>query len=342
LHQKTSQIEQWALALVEYVFCKTDFFSHHTIQFGSKGLTLHLPANHLITTEIMNSLVKGEVSISDFELIFWECSDPSEILNATKITTPMIPGGQHLLSEQTTICRDQHMDGLYILDRLHKRILIWVPSYESFPYWAKATPFRIPFSWVASENNGEMIHSAAIELEGHGVLLAGNSGRGKTTTALNGALEGARILGEDFILYMNNRVFAVYTTAKIHPGAHLDHLIVKGLKVPPSIANQKSIVSLRDQLFSMVESFKPTILYFPRILEVGSPTEIVKVPKALALREFAGPSFIGLQGAGAHSFTQHSNVVRTLDTWSLPMTGQLDQDLALLQRHLQSEIKVEV
>jgi hypothetical protein len=231
------------------------------------------------------------------------------------------------------------MDSIYIIDRLNHRLLVWVPSYESFPYWAKATPFRIPFSWIALENNGEMVHSAAIELDGYGVLFAGNGGRGKTTTALNAALEGAKILGEDFILYMNGSVFAVYTNAKIHPGTHLDYLISKGLQVPTAIANQKSIVKLHDQPFLMVKNFEPAILYFPGIPDTVSPNEIVKISKATALREFAGPSFIGLQGAGAQSMSWHANLVRTLDTWSLPMTGQLDQDLARMRRHLLSEVK---
>ena len=338
MHQRTSQIELWSLALLEHVFDQKDSFSVHKIRFGNKALTLLLPSENPITTEIMGSLIVEKDLPSSFELIFWECSDPEEVFSATKIFTPLIPGGQHALSDRTTICVDQHMDSLYVIDRVNERILVWVPSYKSFPYWAKATPFRIPFSWIAAENNGEMVHSAAIEIEGHGVLLAGNSGRGKTTTAINSALEGAQILGEDFILYLDNSVFAVYSKAKIHPGTHLDHLISKGLQVPPPIANQKSIVNLQNQPFLMIKSFEPTILYFPGISDVDSPTDIVKISKARALREFAGPSFIGLQGAGAHSMSRHANLVRTLDTWSLPMTGQLDRDLALMRQHLLSEV----
>ena len=338
MRQGNNEIEPWCLSLLEYVFGQKESFLPHKIRFGNKALTLFLPADNPITAEIIDSLIVGEDLPSTYELIFWECSDPQKILSATKMTTPFLPGGQNFLSDRTTVCVDQHMDSIYIIDRLNHRILIWVPSYESFPYWAKATPFRIPFSWIALENNGEMVHSAAIELDGHGVLFAGNSGRGKTTTAINAALEGAKILGEDFILYMNDSVFAVYSKAKIHPGRHLDHLISKGLQVPSPIANQKSIVNLQNQPFLMIESFEPTILYFPGIPNIVSPTEIRKISKATALREFAGPSFIGLQGASAQSMSWHANLVRTLDIWSLPMTGQLDRDLALMRRHLLSEV----
>lgn len=284
----------------------------------------------------MDSLIEKEDLEAFYELMFWECSDAREILSSININTPSIPGGQHVLSDRTTICVDQHMDSLYILDRLNRRILIWVPSYENFPFWAKATPFRIPFSWIASENEGEMIHCAAFEFEGHGVLLAGDGGRGKTTTAINAALDGAKILGEDFILYMKDDVFAVYTKAKIHPGVHLDHLIAKGLQVPVAIPEQKTIISLRIQPFSMIETFRPTILYFPGISTTNTPTEIVKISRGLALREFATPSFIGLQGAGAKSLDKHSRLVRSLDSWSLPMTGKLDLDVTKMHQHLRS------
>ena len=333
----TSKVEDWAIALLDYAYSQKDNFTKHKIQFGKMGLTLHLPSEDPITVEIMDSLIETEDLESIYELMFWECSDSHEILSSIDVDIPSIPGGQHDLSDRTMICVDRHMNGLYILDRTSKRILVWVPSYQDFPFWARATPFRIPFSWIALENEGEMIHCAALEFEGHGVLLAGSGGRGKTTTAINAALEGARILGEDFILYMKNSVYAVYTKAKIHPGIHLNQLTAKGLKAPAAIADQKTIVSLRNQPFSMIMSFRPTILYFPGIPLTGNFTEIVKIPKGLALREFAGPSFIGLQGAGAKSLAIHSKLVKSVDSWSLAMTGQLDHDIASMKKHLQSQ-----
>lgn len=340
MYPRTSKVEDWALALLDYAFSQKDNFTQHKIQFGNVGLTLHLPTEDPISIEILDSLIETEELESIFDLMFWECSDSPEILSSINLNTPSIPGGQHALSDRTIVCVDRHMNGLYIFDRTSKRVLIWVPSYQDFPFWARATPFRIPFSWIALENDGEMIHCAALEFEGHGVLLAGNGGRGKTTTAINAALDGARILGEDFVLYMKNSVYAIYTKAKIHPGIHLNHLTAKGLNAPAAIANQKTIVSLRDQPFSMITSFQPTILYFPGIPLAGKLTEIVKIPKGLALREFAGPSFVGLQGAGAKSLALHSKLVKSVDSWSLAMTGQLDHDLARMKKHLRSQTMV--
>ena len=334
LRKMAESSEAWALDLVKYVSANIENHSSHKIRFGSLGVSLLLPSKSSVSIEILDSLIIDNELDTNFEIIFWACSDSALVKKVTNQRMPLDQGGQQRLSENTSVCLDQHLDGVYIFDRANKKILIWVPDYESFPFWAKATPFRIPFSWIAAEQNGEMIHCAAIEISGEGILLAGDGGRGKSTTALNAALHGCKILGEDFILYMNNRIYAVYLKAKAHHGEHLLHLISKGLKCPPEIVGQKTIIPLFNQPFEMVFEFKASSLYFPRVFPDDEINEIASISKAMALREFAAPSFIGLQGIGSESLLTHSKLVRSVGTWSLPLTGKLDDDFARLKDHV--------
>ena len=334
LRKMANSTEDWALDLVKYVSANIENHSSHKIRFGSLGISLLLPNEIPVSLEILDSLILDNELDSNYEIILWECADASLIKEVTKQRMPLDQGGQQRLSENTSVCLDQHMDGVYIFDRANKKILIWVPNYENFPFWAKATPFRIPFSWIAAERNGEMIHCAAIEIDGQGILLAGNGGRGKTTTALNAALHGSKILGEDFILYMDDQIYAVYLKAKAHHGEHLLQLIDKGLNCPPEIVGQKTIIPLVNQPFEMILEFKPISIYFPGVFPDDGINEIVSISKAMALREFAAPSFIGLQGIGSASLTTHSKLVRNVETWSLPMTGELDVDFARLTSHV--------
>jgi hypothetical protein len=331
--------EVWALNLVKYVFEDTEAHSSFKIRFGTVGISLLLPNESPVSSEIIDSLIQDDLLESSYEVMFWECKDPTLVEKITNQAIPLTKSGQQDLSENTSVCIDKHMDGLYIFDRANRRILIWVPTYESFPFWAKATPFRIPFSWIAAEHGGEMIHCAAIDIDGQGILLAGNGGRGKTTTALNAALHGCKILGEDFILYMNNAISSVYLKAKAHHGEHLLNLISKGLKCPPQILGQKTIIPLMGQPFEMITEFKPSGLYFPGIFPNDATNEIVSIPKSVALREFAAPSFIGLQGIGSASLRTHSELVRSVETWTLPMTGNLDEDFARLKNQVESVSK---
>ena len=335
LRKMADTSEVWALNLVKYVFEDTKAHSSFKIRFGTVGISLLLPNESPVSLEIIDSLIQDDLLEYSYEVMFWECKHPTLVEKITNQSIPLTKSGQQDLSENTSVCIDKHMDGLYIFDRANRRILIWVPTYESFPFWAKATPFRIPFSWIAAEHGGEMIHCAAIDIDGQGILLAGNGGRGKTTTALNAALHGCKILGEDFILYMNNAIYSVYLKAKAHHGEHLLNLISKGLKCPPQILGQKTIIPLMGQPFEMITEFKPSGLYFPGIFPNDSTNEIVSIPKSVALREFAAPSFIGLQGIGSASLRTHSELVRSVETWSLPMTGNLDEDFARFKNHVE-------
>ena len=330
---KTS--EAWALDLIKYVSANIDTHSSHKIRLGTLGISLLLPKENSVSVEILDSLIEDNDLETDYEIIFWECSDPTLIREITKQSIPLDQGGQSRISGNISVCFDQHMEGVYIFNRADKKLLIWVPTYESFPYWAKASPFRIPFSWLAAEHKGEMIHCAALEISGQGILLAGHGGRGKSTTALNGALHGCKILGEDFILYLNDQIYAVYLKAKAHHGAHLLNLISKGLCCPPPVTGQKTIIPLFNQPFEMILEFKPTSLYFPGIFPDDGINEITSISKAMALREFAVPSFFGLQGISPESLMTHSKLVRSVETWSLPMTGELDKDFARLKNHVE-------
>ncbi len=62
------------------------------------------------------------------------------------------------------------------------------------------------------------VHAAALEIGGHGVLLVGESGAGKSTTAVACALEGAGLLGDDLCLIDADRrvIHSWYGTVKLY------------------------------------------------------------------------------------------------------------------------------
>lgn len=72
-------------------------------------------------------------------------------------------------------------------------------------------------SW-AVDNALLPVHAAALEFEGRGVLLVGESGAGKSTTAVACALEGAGLLGDDLCLVDAERriIHSWYGTVKLH------------------------------------------------------------------------------------------------------------------------------
>ncbi len=77
--------------------------------------------------------------------------------------------------------------------------------------------------WLASPTV-QLIHAAAVSLDGRGVLLVGVGGRGKTTTALACAQAGFSFLGDDLCVVETGspdrgippRIHGLYATAKLN------------------------------------------------------------------------------------------------------------------------------
>ena len=78
-------------------------------------------------------------------------------------------------------------------------------------------------AWLGSPTV-QLVHGAAVAVDGHGVLIVGVSGRGKTTTALACARAGFSYLGDDMCVIETGsvdrgvpaRVHGIYATAKLN------------------------------------------------------------------------------------------------------------------------------
>jgi hypothetical protein len=112
---------------------------------------------------------------------------------------------------------DIHTDSLLISDFAVGRSYTWYPRIDALPAWAKASPFRIPLSWLCNRHNMQIVHGAAVGIDGRAVLLVGDGGSGKSTTALACALAGFQYLGDDYCAVepSQGRVHMVYRTAKL-------------------------------------------------------------------------------------------------------------------------------
>ena len=112
---------------------------------------------------------------------------------------------------------DIHTDSLIIFNHAQNSSLTWYPSIVDLPAWAKASPFRIILSWLCNRHRMQIVHGAAVAIDGRAVLLAGAGGSGKSTTALACALAGLGYLGDDYCAVEPGagKVHMVYQTAKL-------------------------------------------------------------------------------------------------------------------------------
>lgn len=80
--------------------------------------------------------------------------------------------------------------------------LYWVNSSKGLPFWEHGSPLRHFIQWtaIACAPATSMVHGAVLSFNGHGVLLAGPGGSGKSTLTAAAIRSGWQTVGDDFIL----------------------------------------------------------------------------------------------------------------------------------------------
>lgn len=193
---------------------------------------------------------------------------------------------------------DVHTSSLIVFDRERRCSYTWYPDIASLPTWAKASPFRIPLSWLLNQHGIQMVHGAAVSIGGSAVLLAGAGGAGKSTTALACALAGMGYLGDDYCAVDPERrtVHMVYRTAKALPGTlgmlpRLNQWVVNADK----IAEEKGIIFFAADDLALVHSADLTAILLPRLSNDGR-THVAAAARADAMRALLPSTIGGLMG----------------------------------------------
>jgi hypothetical protein len=91
-----------------------------------------------------------------------------------------------------------HARMVQILNQTKKHGIVALVDAKALPAFELACPLRGILSWVLRHNGMAMIHSAALaDDDGNAHLIIGNSGAGKSTTAISCLLAGMRYIGDD-------------------------------------------------------------------------------------------------------------------------------------------------
>lgn len=112
-----------------------------------------------------------------------------------------------------------HSRTLNTIDLNEKIAVVCAKSFEEIPAFEVACPLRAVFSWILQANQMTFMHVAAVGNQHQAVLIAGDSGAGKSTTAISCLEFGMDYLGDDVcaISLQDNfpQVFSVYSSAKV-------------------------------------------------------------------------------------------------------------------------------
>ena len=204
----------------------------------------------------------------------------------------------------------------------------WYRDLESMPYWARATPFRIPLSWIAHTFGGEMIHGAGVVFDDQAVLLLGPGGAGKSTLALAAAQSGLPLLGDDFLMVSGLEAQAIYRRVKAHDETL--EILADGSSIGPVLnadaPGEKRILELDPRLLH-VDPISIGALVVPRIGVRARPTRMA-APEFL--RRVLYPSMQGLLGGSGVTLKVLANLARCLPAYELEVGPHLQDNVRAL------------
>lgn len=111
--------------------------------------------------------------------------------------------------------------------------------------WIHASPFRTVFSWWLSSKGSVVAHAACVGTKEGCVLLCGNGGSGKSTTAALCLQAGLLYSGDDSVVLTNDTypaVSSMYCSNGLRRNSRLKHLKLPGSSGPfTSFRSQKNL-----------------------------------------------------------------------------------------------------
>lgn len=198
--------------------------------------------------------------------------------------------------------------------------------------------FEWGLNWTIGSyaHNYLILHSAVVELDGCGTLLAATSGSGKSTLAAELTLQGWRLLSDELALIdednslvpcarpvsLKNQSIEVISTR--HPGIHLGPLAKDTHK--GTIAH---LPAPCDSVVRNLETVKPRLIVFPKWRENAS-LRLEPVGSGQAALRLIDQSFnyplLGRQG-----FERLADLVESAEAWDLEYAS-LDEARAALEQ----------
>ncbi len=213
--------------------------------------------------------------------------------------------------------------------------IFWTPDGAALPEYQVGSPFLIILHWWAEAQNLMMLHSGAVGRANGGVLLAGQGGSGKSTTALAcaGSL-GMRYVSDDYCLLETSdgdRAHSVFSSGKLD--ANSLSLLPQ---FEPWVSNsdpggsEKAIIFLSKWIpEELADSLPIRAILLPNTSE-SDATRIRPASPAEALRALAPSTIFQLTGAGNRTFVQLGALVRRVPSFHLDLSRDMSDTPAAI------------
>jgi hypothetical protein len=228
------------------------------------------------------------------------------------------------------------MKALSVVDFATDHAWYFVEDPAALPYWELAAPIRQILHWWMGSRGHQQLHSGAVGLRDGGVLLVGNPGSGKSTSALASLDSELYYAGDDYSMVSLTpypMVYSLYCSGKVHPHnlARVPH-VVPALWNSERLATQKGVAFLNEHFSErMIHGFPLRAIVMPKVTG-RFETRLVPTSRAAALTALAPSTVFQLHTASAEALKYMASLVREVPAYVLELGAHVsDVPRVLLQ-----------
>jgi hypothetical protein len=220
------------------------------------------------------------------------------------------------------------IDILQMFNSERNAAIYWVRDYRWIPYWENSFPLRLILHWRFRNDSLQAIHAGAVGTAAGGVLIAGKSGSGKSTTTLACLTSDLLFAGDDYVLadVVERYVYSLYSTAKLVPeNCHRFPQLIPHVSNPDKLGEQKALIFLRDHFpRNVVQGLPLRAILLPRVTG-GRDTKLVRAGAMEAYLAIAPTTVLHLSRAAEETARKISTLCRALPVYVLEAGTDLPQ-----------------
>ncbi|HWB18358.1 MAG TPA: hypothetical protein VG538_18280 [Vicinamibacterales bacterium] len=227
---------------------------------------------------------------------------------------------------------------LDLWDREANRAMTWVRDHASLRWYDRSAPCRRIFNWWLSDRGCQMVHGAAVGIDGGAVLLAGRGGSGKSNAALGSLGAGLDYLGDDYCVIapdVEPIVYSLYSTGKVD-ARDLPRLpFLDGLAMNAGrFDTEKAVFFFDDRFRSQVRTKAALRAVVLPAIDLHAPTRLRRASPAAALRALSMTTIGQLPHAGGEALARLAAVARQRPAFHLHVGHDAADRVPILLRRL--------
>jgi ABC-type polar amino acid transport system ATPase subunit len=298
-----------------------------SISLGSELVKLHINKETYFGGLISDAFLDSNLAEKHckFSLHIWDSSFPDSIpdfswANEFIYSNQVVP---FELSNPYRILFDRGQGMISVFNTQSGSGAVWMRDHSQLDARCFISPFRTIMSWITNSFGGEIIHASGISINGEGFLISGPSGSGKSTLALYAALNGCSIIADDAVLYLNEKLYPIYSRAKVSKDNDLlptNELDLIEIEKP----NESKAYFLLESLSkNFVRESNMSGFIFPSICDMS---HIEKVEFSVGAKYLLNHSLRELFGGLAENKLRLIQMLKKYNSYRMALSGDLDRD----------------